>query len=159
MSPLQASEDKFSSSSSTSSLSSYSVDPEKKHRANGMRHLPAVAALADASSAADMFRSPPQTRHLRSPSSRSLTSGGPFQAALMSTPGARAGARAWGMSPGVMTGDGGWGFGDSLEAELERMEGAAGENLLAVTGSGSSSNLLPRHFWPSPGPAHANTAW
>lgn len=148
MSPRQASDEKLSQHnfSSTSALASFSADPEKK-RAAGLRHIPAVAAIADASFAAETFRSPPPSTtrgHLRSPSGKSF--GAAFHSSIMSTPGARAG-RAWGMSPGVGGIDGSWGFGDSLEAELERF-GAAGEQ---VMGSGGSSLGAPRLYWPSPG--------
>ncbi|KAI5481260.1 hypothetical protein MNV49_004880 [Pseudohyphozyma bogoriensis] len=112
MSPVQTASDHAASSTS---------DPEKK-RVMGARHLPAVAALADAS---ETFRTPPR---LRSPSSRSTASVGP-------------GAKAWGtpyaggrvgMSPGFAAaagmsgGDGYSGWGDpfggraEVEAELER---------------------------------------
>jgi hypothetical protein len=135
MSPMQTTDDRFFTS----------ADPEKK-RASGLRHLPAVSALVDAS---ETFRTPP--RHIRSPSTRSLASG--------ATP--RNGR--WGLagSPGIGGGvDGAWGWGDpfggQVEAELERF-GRDGES---VQGSGSSS-VLPRLYWPSPSAASAaaHMAW
>ncbi|SCV68692.1 BQ2448_813 [Microbotryum intermedium] len=150
MSPVQTSEDKFSSF----------ADPEKK-RLPGMRHIPAVAALADGA-ASHAFRSPPpySARHVRSPSGRAPSSAGrAFQSALLSTPlGVRSRA-SWGMSPGVGSGAGaGWGFDDSLEAELERFGGAP-DNLQT---SGESS-ILPRLYWPSPShpssTATSHVAW
>jgi hypothetical protein len=138
MSPVQILDEKPSITS----------DPSKKSRATGLRHLPAVSALADA---CETFRSPP--RHLRSPSTRAINSFG------MSTPGAK--GRAWGTpgrlggSPG--TGDGAWGWGDpfggQVEAELERF-GRGGDS---VQGSGSSS-VLPRLYWPSPSAPGGTTA-
>ncbi|SCZ90773.1 BZ3500_MvSof-1268-A1-R1_Chr1-3g02236 [Microbotryum saponariae] len=149
-SPVQTSEDKFA----------FSADPEKK-RLPGMRHIPAVAALADGA-ASHAFRSPPpySARHVRSPSGRAHSSaGGAFQSALLSTPlGVRSRA-SWGMSPGTGGGAGaGWGFDDSLEAELERFGGVADN----VQTSGGSS-IMPRLYWPSPShpssTATSHVAW
>ncbi|KAM0793345.1 hypothetical protein ACM66B_000800 [Microbotryomycetes sp. NB124-2] len=111
----------------------HNADPEKKpFRAHGMRHIPAVAALAESHFVTDAYRSPPPARStralLRSPAAKGCaTPGGggsnQFGASLWSTPGPRGSvARLWGMSPGEDGPDGVvWGFDDSLEAELERL--------------------------------------
>lgn len=151
MSPVQAKDDKFASSTSAM------ADPEKKQtRAAGLRHIPAVAALADeAQFPNDACRSPPPAAargHMRSPSARSSIGNSSAAAALfhqniMSTPGARSNGRLWGMSPGV--GDGAWSsWGDSLEAELERFGDSHRQSHLQ---SGGSVVGGPRLYWPSPG--------
>lgn len=171
MSPLQTGDlgpSNDSESASSSSLLSEedkveedkyerAADPEKK-RGMGMRHLPAVAALAGAE---ETFRTPPRLRSTSASSNSNnlnrfqsqSTSATPGRGRPWNTPGRSSAVD--GSSPGVEWGWGADPFGGraEVEAELERfwMRGEAAQ--------GSGGSVMTPRMWSPGAPLGGAHAW